>query len=96
MCSPPLSPNGGARSRWRIAITGAVLLVWARIDSADRRGDELAVEADRRGGAVGTLATDVRQLRAQLEAAGQDPHSAGPRQGGGGPPIAGRVARTPE
>lgn len=58
---------------WLVAITGAVLLVWARIESGDRRGDQLRAEADRRGTAVSTLATDVRQLRSQLKAEGKTP-----------------------
>ncbi|AGP56198.1 collagen-like protein [Streptomyces rapamycinicus] len=58
---------------WLVAVTGAVLLVWARIESADRRGDQLAAEADRRGTAVSTLATDVRRLRTQLKADGRTP-----------------------
>lgn len=65
--------RGIALACWLVAITGAVLLVWARIDAADHRGDELAAEADRRGTAVSTLATDVRQLRAQIKAAGRTP-----------------------
>lgn len=65
--------RGIALACWLVALTGAVLLVWARIDSADTRGDELAAEADRRGTAVSTLATDVRQLRAQVKAAGKTP-----------------------
>ncbi|MBP8532344.1 collagen-like protein [Streptomyces sp. MK37H] len=58
---------------WLVAITGAVLLVWARIESADHRGDQLAAEADRRGTAVSTLATDVRRLRTQIKSAGKTP-----------------------
>lgn len=58
---------------WLIAITGAVLLVWARMSAEAERGDRLAAEADRRGNAVTTLATDVRQLRSQLKAEGKTP-----------------------
>lgn len=58
---------------WLVAITGAVLLVWARIDSADRHAADLAAEADRRGTAVSTLATDVRRLRTQLKGEGKTP-----------------------
>ncbi|MEU1791636.1 collagen-like protein [Streptomyces sparsogenes] len=65
--------RGIALACWLVAITGAVLLVWARIDSADRSGDQLAAEADRRGTAVSTLAGDVRALRAQVRAAGETP-----------------------
>ncbi|MBL1100158.1 collagen-like protein [Streptomyces sp. 205] len=63
---------------WLVAISGAVLLVWARIDSADRRGDHLAAEADRRGTAVSTLAGDVRVLRAQIQAKGDTPKAPDP------------------
>lgn len=74
--------------RWRsvllacalVALTGAVLIIWHRIDHADQRvasaehhADQFAAEADRRGAAVGTLATDVRKLRAQVQSAGRTP-----------------------
>ncbi|MGW3427483.1 collagen-like protein [Streptomyces melanosporofaciens] len=65
---------------WLVAITGAVLLVWARISSADHRGDQLAAEADRRGTAVSTLATDVRQLRSQVKAEGKTPVAPDPSE----------------
>ncbi len=65
---------------WLVAISGAVLLVWARIDSADRRGDDLAAEADRRGTAVSTLATDVRKLRTQIKSEGRTPVAPDPTQ----------------
>ncbi|MFF5589742.1 collagen-like domain-containing protein [Streptomyces hygroscopicus] len=58
---------------WLIAITGAVLLVWARISAEAERGDQLRAEADRRGDAVSTLATDVRRLRSQVKGEGQTP-----------------------
>lgn len=67
--------------RWRsallacvlVALAGAVLIIWARIDAEARRADQLAAEADRRGNAVGTLAGDVRALREQVKAAGKTP-----------------------
>ncbi|MCQ6250927.1 collagen-like domain-containing protein [Streptomyces malaysiensis] len=58
---------------WLVAVTGAVLLVWARISAEADRGNELRAEADRRGTAVSTLAGDVRALRAQVQAAGKTP-----------------------
>ncbi|MGQ4514206.1 collagen-like protein [Streptomyces sp. DW26H14] len=61
-------------------LSGAVLIIWARIDSADHRAHQLAAEADRRGGAVSTLATDVRTLRSQLQAAGKTPKAPDPAQ----------------
>ncbi|MEU0809504.1 collagen-like protein [Streptomyces sp. NPDC005970] len=72
--------RGIALACWLVALTGAVLLVWARIDSADTRGDQLAAEADRRGTAVSTLAGDVRALRAQVKAAGRTPVAPDPTQ----------------
>ncbi|MFI0772305.1 collagen-like protein [Streptomyces sp. NPDC021218] len=72
--------RGIALACWLVAVTGAVLLVWARIESADRRGDHLAAEADRRGAAVTTLATDVRRLRTQLKADGRTPVAPDPTQ----------------
>lgn len=67
--------------RWRglatlcalVALFGIAAILWARIDSADRRASELAAEADLRGNAVTTLATDVRKLRTQLTSDGKTP-----------------------
>ncbi|MFG3140746.1 collagen-like protein [Streptomyces sp. NPDC048211] len=56
-----------------LVLSGAVVLVWLRIGAADRRADDLAAEANRRGTAVTTLATDVRNLRAQVQARGGTP-----------------------
>jgi outer membrane murein-binding lipoprotein Lpp len=58
---------------WLVALTGAVMLGRAQIDGANQRADGLAAEADKRGSAVSTLATDVRKLRAQVKAAGGTP-----------------------
>lgn len=58
---------------WLIALTGAVIMVWGRIDAETSRADQLAAEADRRGRAVTTLATDVRQLRTQVKGEGETP-----------------------
>lgn len=72
--------------RWRtfalaavlLVLSGAVVLVWLRIDHADQRSADLATEADRRGDAVTTLATDVRTLRAQIKAKGGTPAAPDP------------------
>lgn len=56
---------------WLVAVTGAVVLVWARIDAEARR-------AEVRGEAVSQLADDVRLLRAQLKAAGETPAAPDP------------------
>jgi hypothetical protein len=54
-------------------LTGAVLLVYVRVQAEATRADQLADEADLRGSAVSTLAGDVRALRAQVEARGGTP-----------------------
>jgi outer membrane murein-binding lipoprotein Lpp len=69
------------RTLWIVAalliLGGAVLLVYlqGRDDArrSDHRADQLAAEADLRGQAVGTLASDVRALRSQVKAAGRTP-----------------------
>lgn len=58
---------------WLLALTGAVVIVWARIDAESSRAADLAAEADRRGRAVTTLATDVRELRTQVSDEGETP-----------------------
>lgn len=63
-----------------LALTGFGILIWQRLDSETSRGDQLAAEADLRGDAVSTLATDVRQLRAQLQAAGEKPAAPDPEK----------------
>ncbi|MFD5033661.1 collagen-like protein [Streptomyces sp. NPDC058405] len=69
---------------WMLAallfLGGAVALAFLRIDQADQRADRLAAEADRRGGAVSTLATDVRKLRSQIQAKGGTPAAPDPEQ----------------
>ncbi|MFG2671347.1 collagen-like protein [Streptomyces sp. NPDC048445] len=57
---------------------GAVAVAFLQIDKAQSRGDQLAAEADRRGTAVTTLATDVRRLRAQVQARGGTPAAPDP------------------
>jgi hypothetical protein len=74
--------------RWRsvltacvlIALSGAVLIIWTRIDAESRRADDLAAEADLRGTAVSTLAGDVRALRSQIQAGGHTPVAPDPSQ----------------
>lgn len=61
-----------------LALGGAVTIAFLQIDRAQHRGDQLAAEADLRGGAVTTLATDVRTLRSQLQAAGKTPSAPDP------------------
>lgn len=56
-----------------LALTGFSILIWQRIDTETRRGDQLAEEADLRGTAVSTLAGDVRALRQQIKAKGGTP-----------------------
>lgn len=63
-----------------VALAGAAVILWNRIDGADRRADRLAAEADLRGSAVSTLAGDVRQLRSQLQAEGKTPSAPDPAQ----------------
>lgn len=72
--------------RWRplllvcvlVALAGAVVLVWARVDRASDRAAQLAQEADLRGTAVSTLAGDVRRLRAQIKEQGKTPDAPDP------------------
>lgn len=61
---------------------GGLALAFLQIDRTQQRGDEradqLAAEADLRGSAVTTLATDVRTLRAQIQAKGGTPAAPDP------------------
>lgn len=67
--------------RWRsallacvlIVLTGAVMLIWARVDREVSARRAAAAEADLRGDAVSTLTGDVRALRAQVQAIGGTP-----------------------
>ena len=61
-----------------LALTGAVLLVYVRVQAEASRADQLAAEADLRGNAVTTLASDVRVLRAQIKAKGGTPAAPDP------------------
>ncbi|MEU9285956.1 collagen-like protein [Streptomyces sp. NPDC048275] len=56
---------------WLLALSGAMVIGWSWYS-------QLADEADRRGVAVGTLAGDVRVLRAQVQAAGEVPKAPDP------------------
>ncbi|GAA5012375.1 collagen-like protein [Streptomyces siamensis] len=74
--------------RWRtvflvcvlVALSGVAVVLWARIDAGDRKADALRSEADRRGKALSTLAQDVRDLRAQVEAGGGTPAAPDPAE----------------
>lgn len=59
---------------------GAVTIAFVQIERAHNRADQLAAEADLRGTAVSTLATDVRQLRSQLQAKGETPDAPDPEK----------------
>ncbi|MFH9208999.1 collagen-like protein [Streptomyces albidoflavus] len=61
-----------------LVLSGAVLLVWLRIDAEAQRADRLGAEATRRGTAVTTLAEDVRVLREQVKAEGATPAAPDP------------------
>ena len=56
-----------------LALTGFGILIWQRIDSGDRRADQLATEADLRGEALSVVSGDVRALRQQVKAGGETP-----------------------
>lgn len=58
---------------WLLALSGAVVVGWSWYS-------QLADEADKRGTAVSTLASDVRILRAQVKAAGETPRVPDPSQ----------------
>ncbi|MDJ0460570.1 collagen-like protein [Streptomyces sp. H27-C3] len=74
-------PEGILSRRWRslavaailAVLSGAVVLVWLRIDAESQRTAQVAAEADRRGDVVNTLVGDVRVLRAQIQAKGGTP-----------------------
>lgn len=56
---------------WLLALSGALVIAWSYYS-------RLAAEADRRGQAVSTLASDVRVLRAQVRDAGETPRAPDP------------------
>ncbi|MFD9952487.1 collagen-like domain-containing protein [[Kitasatospora] papulosa] len=61
-----------------LALGGGLAVAFLQIDRAEQRAVDLATEADRRGDAVSTLATDVRTLRAQITARGETPAAPDP------------------
>lgn len=61
-----------------LALAGAVILIWARLDSEVAYREQATAEADLRGEAVSTLAADVRQLRSQLQGLGETPDAPDP------------------
>lgn len=63
---------------WLVALSGGVIIGWARIDSEVSARQEAVAEANLRGDAVGTLASDVRRLRAQVESEGKKPAAPDP------------------
>ncbi|MEV5911050.1 collagen-like protein [Streptomyces chartreusis] len=72
--------------RWRsfavaavlLVLSGAVVLVWLRVDAEASARQEAVAEANLRGDAVSTLASDVRVLRAQIKAEGKTPAAPDP------------------
>jgi hypothetical protein len=58
---------------WLVALSGAVVIIWGRIDAEATARKEAVAEANLRGEAVSTLATDVRQLREQVKSEGEKP-----------------------
>ena len=56
-----------------VVLSAVSWILWNRIDTSDRNYRDAVAEADRRGDAVTTLASDVRALRAQVQAAGKTP-----------------------
>lgn len=58
---------------WLVALSGAVVIIWGRIDAEATARQEAVAEANLRGEAVSTLATDVRQLREQVKSEGHKP-----------------------
>jgi outer membrane murein-binding lipoprotein Lpp len=54
-------------------LSGAVGVVYLKVQHEAHRANQLSSEADLRGAAVSTLAGDVRALRAQVQAAGDTP-----------------------
>ncbi|WP_329220693.1 collagen-like protein [Streptomyces microflavus] len=63
-----------------LALGGGLAVAFLQIERAEGRATELALEADRRGDAVSTLAGDVRTLRAQITARGGTPQAPDPAQ----------------
>jgi len=66
------------RGRHLLWIVAALLVIGGGVLMALLMIQRLAHEADLRGNAVSTLATDVRELRSQLQAAGETPKAPDP------------------
>ncbi len=69
---------------WLVALSGAMVIMWGRMEAETKRSDQLAVEAaaeaDRRGEAVSILASDVRELRTQVKSEGETPVAPDPSE----------------
>ena len=65
---------------WLVALSGAVVIIWGRIDAEATARYEAVAEANRRGEAVSTLATDVRKLREQVKGEGKTPVAPDPSE----------------
>jgi hypothetical protein len=69
---------------WLVALSGAMVILWGRMEAETKRADARAVEAvaeaDRRGKAVSILASDVRQLRTQVKSEGETPVAPDPSE----------------
>ena len=65
---------------WLLALSGAAIIIWGRIDAEASARQDAVAEANRRGEAVSTLATDVRQLRAQVKGEGGTPVAPDPSE----------------
>ncbi|MFF2189227.1 collagen-like protein [Streptomyces sp. NPDC058155] len=61
-----------------LVLSGAIVLVWMRVDREVVARQQATDEANARGNAVATLAGDVRVLRAQIEAGGETPAAPDP------------------
>ncbi|MFF7171075.1 collagen-like protein [Streptomyces pseudovenezuelae] len=74
--------------RWRslavaavlLVLSGAVVLVWLRVSAEVSARKDAIAEANLRGDAVTTLASDVRVLRAQIKSEGKTPAAPDPSQ----------------
>lgn len=83
------------RGLWVVAallfLGGGLAVAFLQINQAQDRADRLAAEADLRGSAVSTLATDVRTLRSQIQARGGTPAAPDPARAIQGLPDRARV-----
>lgn len=65
---------------WLLALSGAAVIVWSRIDAEMTARHDAVAEANRRGEAVSTLAMDVRKLREQVKGEGKTPVAPDPSE----------------